>query len=120
MRIVAVVLRFQTHTFNECTVEAQVSAIDSIETSSRRLKHAAEKLTFISTNGSHSLVALNIIEEALDLYFVGKPWHFVLSNTKYFTSKVVVRLFREAEPMPDELAPLRGEWDILSIKEALT
>ena len=82
-----------------------MSAIDSIETSSRRLKHeTAEKLTFISTNGPHPQVALNVIEEALDLYFAGKPRHFVLSTKKYFTSKVVDRLFREAEAMPNELA----------------
>ena len=31
--------RFLTRTFNECSVEAQVSAINSIETSSRPLKH---------------------------------------------------------------------------------
>ena len=85
-------LRFLTRTFNECKIEAQVSAIDSIKTSSRRLKHeTAEKLTFISTNGPHPLVALNVIKEG--------SVRFILCR------KTVAFCF---------------EWDILSIKEALT
>ena len=94
-----------TRTFNECTVESQVSAIDSIDSSLRHLKHiTADKLSFISSNGPHPLHALNVIEEALDLYFKGKKWHFVRSDTKYYSSKVVDRLFREAEDMPNDLA----------------
>ena len=80
-----------------------MSAINSIETICRRLKHeTAEKLS--SSNGPHPLVALNVIEEALDVYFQKKDWHFVLSDYKYFTSKVVDRPFREAEAMPNDLA----------------
>ena len=95
-------LRFLTHTINKCSVEAQVSAINSIETSSRPLKHkTSEKLSFISSNGPHPLAALNVMEEVLNLYFKGKQWHFVLSDNKYFTSKVVDRLFCEA--MSNEL-----------------
>ena len=60
-------LRFLTRTFNECTVESQGSAIDSID-SSLNLKHiTADKLSFTSSNGPHPLHALNVIEEALDL-----------------------------------------------------
>ena len=98
-------LRFLTRTFNECSVEAQVSSITSIETSSRRLKHeTAEKLTFISSNGPHSLVALSVIEEALNIYFEGKKWHFILSDSKYFVSKVVDKLFQDAKSLPNDLA----------------
>ena len=82
----------------------EVSAINSIETSSRPLKHeTSEKLSFISSNGPHPLAALNVIEDALNLYFKGKKWHFVLLDNKYFTSMVVDRLFREAKAMPNEL-----------------
>ena len=60
-------------------VEAQVSLIESIETSTRHLKHeTSEKLTFISSNGPNLLFAVNAIEEALDLHFKVKKWHFVL------------------------------------------
>ena len=60
------------------------------------MKHeTAEKLSIISSNGPHPLVALNVIEEALNMYFKKRDWHFVLSDCKYFTSKVVDRLLRE-------------------------
>ena len=86
-------------------MESQVSAINSIETSSRPLKHQmAEMLSFISTNGPHPLASLNVIEDALNVYFKGKQWHFVLSNSKYYTSKVVDRLIRESQDMANDLA----------------
>ena len=98
-------LRFLTRTTNECTVESQVSAIESIEHSSRRLKHLmAERLSFISTNGPHPFASLKVIEDSLNKYFNGKPWHFVLSNSKYFTSKVVDRQMRESQNMANDLA----------------
>ena len=51
-------LCFLTRTFNECSGESQVSAINTIETSSRRLKHeTSQKLTFISTNVPSPLVS---------------------------------------------------------------
>lgn len=83
----------------------QVSAINAIETSSRRLKHEqGERLSFISTNGPHPLVSLRVVEDALNLHFKGNKWHFVLRDTKYFTSKVVDRLIREAQDMANDLA----------------
>ena len=76
-------LKFLTKSFNECTVESQVSAISQIETTSRRLSHEhAQKLSFISKNGPHPLVAINVVKEALNLFFKGKPWHFTFSNSK--------------------------------------
>ena len=98
-------LKFLTRTFNECTVESQVSAISQIETTSRRLLHEhAQKLAFISKNGPHPLVAVNVVEEPLNLYFKGKPWHFALSNSKYYTSKAVDSDFKEVKDMPNLLA----------------
>ena len=104
MNVNEIALRFLTHTFNECTVESQVSAINAIETSSRQLKpEQSEKLTFISSNGAHPLVSLRVVEDVLNLHFKGKKWHFVLSNTKYYTSKTVDRLIREAQNMANDL-----------------
>ena len=78
-------LRFLTHMFNECTVEAQVSAFHSIKTSLRCLKHkTAGKSTFISTKGVHPLVALNVIEEELGVYFAGKLFCFVEYRILHF------------------------------------
>ena len=89
-------LKFLTRTFNECTVESQVSAISQIETTSRPLSHEnAQKLAFINKNGPHPLVAMDVVEEALNLHFKGKPWHFVLSNSKYYTSKAVDSVYKE-------------------------
>ena len=98
-------LRFLTRTANECTVETQVSSISNIETSSRSLKHAmGEKLTFISTNGPHPIASLKVVEDAMNIHFKGKPWHFVLSKSKYYTSKVVEKQIRESENMANDLA----------------
>ena len=59
-------------------MESQVSAISQIETTSRRLSHEnAQKIAFISKNGPQPLVAMNTVEEALNLHFKGKPWHFL-------------------------------------------
>ena len=98
-------LKFLTRTFNECTVESQVSAISQIETSSRPLSHEnAHKLAFISKNGPHPLVAMDVVEEALNLHFKGKPWHFALAKSKYYVSKAVDSIFKEVEDMPNLLA----------------
>ena len=87
-------LKFLTRTFNECTVESQVSAISQIETSSRPLSHEnAHKLAFISKNGPHPLVSMDVVEEALNLHFKGKPWHFALAKSKYYVSKAVDSIF---------------------------
>ena len=87
-------LKFLTRTFNECTVESQVSSISQIETTSRWLSHEhAQQLVFIRKNEPHPLAAMNVVEEALNLYFKGKPWHFALSNSKYYTSKTVNSVF---------------------------
>ena len=98
-------LRFLTRTFNECSVELQVSTINSVDTSSRRLKHEmAEMLTFISTNGPYPLASLNVIEDALNRHFKEKQWHFVLSNSQHYSSKVVDRQIKESADMANELA----------------
>ena len=92
-------LRFLTRTFNECTVEAQVSTINinEIETSKRRLScTTSERLTFIATNRPHPLQCLKVVEDALDKHFENKPWHFVMCGTKYFASKVVDRQVKDS------------------------
>ena len=47
---------------------------------------------------------MNVVEEALNLYFKGKPWHFALSSSKYYTSKAVDSVFKEVKDMPNLLA----------------
>ena len=64
----------------------------------------SHKLTFISSNGPHPLFAMDIVEEALNLHFHGKPWYFVLSKSKFYTSKAVDLIYKKAEEMPNELA----------------
>ena len=98
-------LRFLTRTSNECIVESQVSSIENIETSSRHLKHVmGERLSFIKTNGPHPHFSLKVIEDALDRHFDGKPWHFVLMDSHYYTSKVVDSEIRQYESMTNDLA----------------
>ena len=50
-----------------------------------------------------STITLNIVEYAMIAHFKGKPWHFVLSTSKYYTSKVVDRQIREFENMANDL-----------------
>ena len=98
-------LKFLTRTFNECTVESQVSAISQIETSSRSLsRENAHKLAFISKNGPHPLVAMDVVKEAPNLHFKGKPWHFALAKSKYYVSKAVDSIFKEVTDMANLLA----------------
>ena len=63
-----------------------------------------KKLTFIKTNGPHPYSSLMVIQDALDKFFKNKPWHFVLTDSKYYTSKVVDRKIREYEEMTNDLA----------------
>ena len=63
-----------------------------------------ENLSFISTNGPRPFASLNVVEDATNVHFKGKPWHFVLSKSKYYTSKVVDRQIRESQGMANDLA----------------
>ena len=84
-------------------------SIESIENTTRHPKHEmSEKFTFISSNGPHSLFAVTVIEEALDLHFKGKKWHFVVADSKYYTSKVIDRIFQEADT--NDLAKYYVSW----------
>ena len=47
---------------------------------------------------------LKLIEDALNMHFNGKPPHSVLSEHRYFASRVVDRLMKEAHALPNELA----------------
>ena len=47
---------------------------------------------------------MNVVEDALNLYLKGKPWHFALSNTKYYTSNTVDSIFKEVKDMPNLLS----------------
>ena len=98
-------LRFLTRSLNECVVEVQVSAISTIESPSRGLKHkTSEKLIFISRHGPHPLKALNVIEDTVNMDFKKRKWHFVLSHLQYFVSRVVDLHLKEADALPNELA----------------
>ena len=98
-------LRFLTRTFNECTVEAQVSTMSEIESSKRHLKSkTGERLTFIATSGPYPLQSLKVVEDALDMYFDDKPWHFVMTASNYCVSKVVDRQMLESRDFTNDLA----------------
>ena len=59
-----------------------------------RFHENTHKLAFISKNGPHPLVAMDVVEEALNLHFKGKPWHFALAKSKYYVSKAVDSIFK--------------------------
>ena len=45
-----------------------------------------------------------MVEEALDRYFDEKPWHFVMTTSKYYVSKVVDRQMLESRDFTNDLA----------------
>ena len=57
-------------------------------------------LNFVATNGPHPLVSLPLVKDFLTAYF-GKDWHFVLSESKWFVSKVVD--IQNARNLPNSL-----------------
>ena len=49
-------------------------------------------------------VQVSTISSIDNPHFKGKPWHFVLSNNKYYVSRVVDRLLKEVVALPIQLA----------------
>ena len=47
---------------------------------------------------------MDVVEEALNLHFKGKPWYFTLTKSKYYVSKAVDSIFKEVEDKPNLLA----------------
>ena len=99
-------LRLLTRSLNECSVEVEVSIIGSIETHRRPLHHdTVNRLNFIKSNGPHILFSMKVVEDALNMHFgKGKKWHFVMSQSKYVTSKAIDNIFKEAESEPNLLS----------------
>lgn len=96
-------LKFLNRTLNECIVESEVSSVEEIQTSGRRLKDEnAEKLNFIASNGPHPLVSGKLVDDMLTNHF-GRDWHFTISNSKWFISKTVDRHFQCARNLPNSL-----------------
>ena len=49
---------------------------------------------------------MDVVEEALNLHFKGKSWHFALAKSKYYVSKAVDSIFKEVEDMPNLYAKI--------------
>ena len=100
----AFALLFLTRSFNEGIVEVEVSSLKNVATERRPLNQSTvEMLNFISTNGPHPLVAMNLVDDFLNAHF-GKDWHFTINQSKWFVSKTVDRHFKLARELPNSLA----------------
>ncbi|MCP3848896.1 MAG: hypothetical protein GY694_01470, partial [Gammaproteobacteria bacterium] len=63
-------LRFLNRSFNESVVEVEVSNLKQTSTEQRSLaQKTTEMLNFVSTNGPHPLVCVNIVDSFMDTYF---------------------------------------------------
>ena len=63
-------LKFLNLSFNEAVVEVEVSNLKQQSTESRSLlQKTTEMLNFVSTNGPHPLVSMNVADSFLDLHF---------------------------------------------------
>ena len=99
----AFALQLINRSANEGIVEVEVKSIKEISSEKRPLQNkTSEQLNFISTNGPHPLVASELVRDSLNAYF-GKDWHFILSASSYYTSKVVDRHFKDARSLPNSL-----------------
>ena len=96
----AFALLFLNRSFNEGIVEVEVSNLNNVSTERRPLNQSTvEMLNFISTNGPHPLVAMNLVDDFLNTHF-GKDWHFTVNQSKWFVSKTVDRQFKLARELP--------------------
>ena len=97
-------LLFLNRSFNEGIVEVEVSSLKNVSTERRPLNQSTvEMVNFISTNGPHPFVAMNLVDDFLNAHF-GKDWHFTTNQTKWFVSKTVDRHFKLAKDLPNSLA----------------
>ena len=99
----AFAILFLNRSFNEAIVEVEVSSLKNISTERRPLlQKTTEMLDFISTNGPHPLVSMQLVDDFLDAHF-GKDWHFTINQSKWLVSKVVDQHFKSAKEMPNSL-----------------
>ena len=63
-------LKFLNRSFNEAVVEVEISNLKQQSTESRSLlQKTTEMLNFVSTNGPHPLVSMNVADSFIDLHF---------------------------------------------------
>ena len=75
-------LLFLNRSFNDTVIEVEVSSLKNISTEKRPLKtKSTEMLNFISTNGPHPLVSMNLVDDFLNAHF-RKNWHFIINQSK--------------------------------------
>ena len=80
----AFALTFLNRSFNEAVVEVEVANLNDTSTERRPLaQKTTEMLNFISTNGPHPLVCMDLVDKVVNAYF-GKNWHFIIHQSNYF------------------------------------
>ena len=97
-------LTFLNGSLNEAVVEVEVASLNETSTERRSLSQESTKmLNFISTNGPHPLVSMNLVQKFLDDNF-GDNWHFTIHKSNHSVSKVVDAHFKETKALPNSLA----------------
>ena len=97
-------LKFLNRSLNEAIVEVEVSNLNQTSTDSRPLlQNTTKMLNFISTNGPHPLVSINLVDAFMNERF-GKNWHFTIHRSNYIVSKSVDNQFKSAKELPNTLA----------------
>ena len=93
--IIDFMLKFLARPTNECIVESTFSMVDD---EGRPLtRKNLEDICAIQMNGPHPLRSSELVKMTLDDKFGNKPWHFVVTSQKFFTSKAVSTLFNSAK-----------------------
>ena len=97
-------LKFLNRSLNEAVVEVEVASLNETSTERRPLSTESTKmLNFISTNGPHPLVSMNLVHKFLNDHF-GNNWHFTIHKSNHFVSKVVDAHFKDTKALPNSLA----------------
>ena len=87
-------------------VEVEVSNLKQQSTERwSLLQKTNEMLNFVSTNGPHPLVSMNVVDSFFDLLF-GKQWHFTVNLSKLYVSQSVDAHFRSARQLSNSLASI--------------
>ena len=97
-------LKFLNRSLNEAVVEVEVASLNETSTERRPLSTESTKmLNYISTNGPHPLVSMNLVHKFLNDHF-GNNWHFTIHKSNHFVSKVVDGHFKDTQALPNSLA----------------
>ena len=91
-------LKFLSRPTNECIVESTFSMVADTDGDDRPLTQKnLEDICAIRMNGPHPLFSSELVKMTLNEKFGDKPWHFLVTSQRFFTSKAVSTVVNNAK-----------------------